>query len=301
MSAARAGVVIVSHDTRGEALGIIASLRTHDGPIVLVDSGSKDGTADAVRDAFPSVHVLTLDNLGFGGAANVGVAALDAAVDVVVIANADVRFLPGAVIALTAALDDAPDVAVVGPRVRYPDGSHQASARRSPGVRDALVHGLIGWLVPSNPVTRRYRALDLTGPEAVDDVDVDWVSGCAFAVRRRAFDAVGGFDTGYRLFVEDVDLCDRVRSAGWRVRFVPDAVVIHRVGASTTAHPLRARLAHARGLERYVSARMHGAQRLLRPFLWLGLAGWTVATTAASVLRRGHRSTTGESRSARSA
>ncbi len=299
MNAARTGVVIVTHDTRSEALGVLASLRTHDGPIVLVDSGSMDGTAGAVRDAFPSVRVIELDNLGFGGAANVGVEALDAAVDTVVIANADVRFMPGSVAALRTAVDELPDVAVVGPRVQYPDGSHQASARRSPSVRDALVHGLIGWLVPSNPVTLRYRALDLTGPEVIDDVDVDWVSGCAFAVRRRAFDAVGGFDTKYRLFVEDVDLCDRLRTAGWRVRFVPAALVIHRVGASTAVHPLRARLAHARGLERYASDRMHGAQRLLRPFLWLGLAGWTLATTAATVSRRGRRSTTGERRSAR--
>lgn len=299
MSAARTGVVIVSHDTRSEALGVLASLRTHDGPIVLVDSGSKDGTAGAVHEAFPTVRVIEVENLGFGGSANVGVEALDATVGTVVIANADVRFLPGSVVALTTAIVDTPDVAVVGPRVQYPDGSHQASARRSPSVRDALVHGLIGWLAPSNRVTRRYRALDLTGPEALEDVDVDWVSGCAFAVRRRAFDAVGGFDAKYRLFVEDVDLCDRLRTAGWRVRFVPAALVIHRVGASTAAHPLRARLAHARGLERYASARMHGAQRLLRPFLWLGLAGWTFATTAATVLRRGRRSTTGERRSAR--
>ena len=296
MTPATAGVVLVTHTTRAEVLGALASLAGHPGPVVVVDSGSSDGTAEAVRVEHPEVHVLELDNVGYGRGVNAGVAALPGDVDVIVAANADVRFAPGAIGVLVDALAGDAGVGLVGPRVHYPDGSHQASARRSPTISTALGHAAIGWLIPDNPATRRYHALDLTGPDVHAPVDVDWVSGCAFAVRRSDFDAVGGFDPGYRLFVEDVDLCDRLRARGRRIRFVPDARVEHRVGASTEHQPLRARIDHARALERYLSREGRGPARYLRPLLWPGLAAWVAATSLATAVRGTDRSTTGERR-----
>jgi len=296
MTRASAGVVLVTHDTRDEVLGALGSLAQHPGPMVVVDAGSTDGTVDAVRVAHPAVRVLALGNVGYGRGVNAGVAVLPDDVTVVVAANADVRFGPGAVDRLVAALDEDPDVALVGPRVRYPDGSHQASARRTPDLVTAVAHGLLGWFAPGNAATRRYHALDLTGPDVEAACDVDWVSGCAFAVRRSDLEAVGGFDPGYPLFVEDVDLCARLRARGRRIRFVPDARVVHRVGASTSHRPLRSRLQHARGLDRYLSRHAHGATRLVRPLLWPGLAAWAVTTTVAARIGRGMRSTTGERR-----
>jgi N-acetylglucosaminyl-diphospho-decaprenol L-rhamnosyltransferase len=292
-----AAVVIVSHDTREDALAALAALEGHDGPLVLVDAGSRDGTAELVRRSHPDVTVLELDNVGYGRSVNAAAQLLEPDVDVLVMANADVRIGPADVHALAVALRDEPGLAAVGPRVRYPDGAHQASARRTPRLRDALVHGAIGWLVPSNPATRRYRAHDLTLPAATAGdaavVSVDWLSGCAMAVRRSAFDAVGGFDPGYRLFVEDVDLCERLAAEGGSIGLLPSVEVVHRVGASTGQRPLRARIAHARGLDRYVAQRSSGAARLARPLLWVALAGWTVATTAGTLLRP-RRSSTGE-------
>jgi N-acetylglucosaminyl-diphospho-decaprenol L-rhamnosyltransferase len=290
------GVVIVTHDTRDEVLGALGSLSQHPGPIVVVDAGSVDGTAAAVRAAHPHVRVLELTNVGYGRGVNAGVAMLPPEVDVVVAANADVRFDAGAVARVSAALAADPGVALVGPRVRYPDGSHQASARRAPGVGTALAHAVLGWIAPGNPATRRYHALDLTGPHVAAACDVDWVSGCAFAVRRTDFVAVGGFDPGYRLFVEDVDLCARLRAGGRRVRFEPTATVVHRVGASTSQRPLRSRLLHARALDRYLSRHGRGPVRFLRPLLWPGLAAWAVMMALAAGLRGTGRSTTGERR-----
>jgi N-acetylglucosaminyl-diphospho-decaprenol L-rhamnosyltransferase len=292
MNPATAGVVLVTHDTRDEVLGALASLAQHPGPVVVVDAGSSDGTAAAVRDAAPRVRVIELENVGYGRGVNAGVEQLHADVDVVVAANADVRFGDGAIEALVRALADDPSVALVGPRVRYPDGSHQASARRTPSPTTAIAHAALGWFRPDNPATLRYHALDLTGPDVAEACDVDWVSGCAFAVRRSDFVAVGGFDPGYRLFVEDVDLCERLRAQGRRVRFEPAAEVVHRVGASTSRRPLRARLLHARALDRYLSRHGRGPVRHLRPLLWPGLAVWAVTTATAARLRGG--STTGE-------
>jgi len=296
VSPATTGVVVVTHETRDEVLGLLANLRTHPGPVVVVDAGSADGTAAAVRAAHPEVRVLELANVGYGRGVNAGVAALPGDVDVVVAANADVRFDPGAVERLADALAADPSVALVGPRVRYPDGTHQASARRTPGLGVAVVHAALGWFVPTNPATRRYHALDLTGPEVREGCDVDWVSGCAFGVRRDDFVAVGGFDPGYHLFVEDVDLCARLRASGRRVRFEPSATVVHRVGASTSQRPLRSRLLHARGLDRYLSRHGRGPVRVLRPLLWPGLGAWVVVTSLAARLGSAGRSTTGERR-----
>jgi len=293
---ASVGVVIVTHDTRDEVLGALESLAHHVGPIVVVDAGSSDGTSDAVREAHPQVRVLELENVGYGRGVNAGARLFGLDIDVVIATNADVRFAPDAITLLVAALDGDPAVAVVGPRVRYPDGGHQASARRTPSTTTALAHAAVGWLMPHNPATRRYHALDLTGPDAVDACDVDWVSGCALAIRRSDFDAIGGFDPGYHLFVEDVDLCDRLRRRGRRIRFEPAAVVEHRVGASTGNRPVRARIAHARGLDRYLSRPERGPARYLRPLIWPGLLAWVAATSVATAARKGRVSSTGERR-----
>jgi N-acetylglucosaminyl-diphospho-decaprenol L-rhamnosyltransferase len=286
-------VVVVSHQTRDDALGCLASLDTEAVEVVLVDTGSSDGTADVVRRAFPAVHVLELANAGFGRGANAGVRATRASV--VVVANADVRFAADGPQQLAAAVDAAPSIAVVGPRVVYPDGRPQASARAIPDLPTALLHAILGRIRPRNRFSDRYRR---TGVEVDTDraQAVGWVSGCALALRRSAFDAVDGFDPGYPLYVEDVDLAARLTDAGWEVRYDPRTTVVHAVGASTSGRRLRSLIWHARGLDRFV-ARRYGRGplgRVLRPALRVGLLGWVVVTAVAERTVNRARSTTAE-------
>lgn len=288
-------VVIVSHETRDEALDAIASARRAGaGEIVLVDAGSTDGTVEAVRAEQPDVRVLALRNVGFGRGANAGVSRARAGT--VVVANADVRFADDALEVLADALDADPALAAVGPAVTYPDGAPQASARRIPPLPTAIGHGLLARVAPDNRFTRHYRAGDLDAGAARD---VDWLSGCALAIRRGAFEQIGGFDPGYFLYVEDVDLGVRLTTAGWRLRYEPRARVVHRVGASTHRRRARSLVHHARGLDRFYGQRLGSSpvRRLLRPALRLALAGWVVATLAGEWLERmtgTARSTTGE-------
>ncbi len=288
-------VVVVSHDTRGEALACLASARAAGAEeLVLVDCGSRDGTAEAVRRAEPDAVVLELTNVGFGRAANAGVARTTRAV--VVISNADVRFGADALGELSARLATDPGLAAAGPAVVYPDGTPQASARRLPDLTTAVGHGLLYRVHPDNRFTRRYRQLDADPSRARE---VDWLSGCTLAVRREAFTDVGGFDPGYFLYVEDVDLGVRLRRAGWRLAFEPGARVVHRVGASTRQRRARSLLHHARGLDRFYGrhlARSPGT-RLLRPLVRVGLAGWVLTSLVWErvAARRGRaHSTTGE-------
>lgn len=284
-------VVVVTHDTCDEVLGCLRTLAADAvDEIVVVDSGSCDGTAAAVRALAPDVRLLELHNVGFARAANAGLRAC--ASEVSVVCNADVRFEPGAVTRLAEAVREDARIGAVGPLVRYPDGAVQASARRSPDLRTAIVHAALGRLVPDNPATRRYHDRDVPTDAARD---VDWLSGCTIALRREAIESVGGFDPGYFLYVEDVDLSQRLRSAGWSLRFDPRAEVVHRVGASTSRHRLRCLVEHARSLDRYVRGRASGAPAGIAAFaLRPALAGWVLVTYLAERLSRGARSTTGE-------
>jgi N-acetylglucosaminyl-diphospho-decaprenol L-rhamnosyltransferase len=289
---AAVALVLVTHDTREEVLACLAGLAPDAADETLVvDCGSGDGTAMAVRAAAPSVRVLELANAGFARGANAGVRASSA--PVVVVANADVRIPAGALRGLAAAVAAAPDRGAVGPRVVYPDGSPQASARRLPTLGTAVGHALLGRVVPGNRWTRRYRALDEDPARARE---ADWLSGCVLALRREAFDQVGGFDPGYFLYVEDVDLGTRLRAAGWRLWHVPSIQVVHRVGASTGAHRTRAVVHHALGLDRYAARHLlrGPAAPLARAALRVALALWVVATIAWERLAPAHVSTTGE-------
>lgn len=284
-------VVIVTHETRDEVLGCLASIPAGEAAqIVVVDSGSTDGTGEALRREHPDVLVIRLANVGFGRGANCGIRATRA--EQVVVCNADVRFTPGALPAMAGRLEADTEVAAVGPLVRYPDGTVQASARCMPGVRTAVVHGLLGRVAPDNAATRRYHVRE----EPVDRPrDVDWLSGCVLALRRAAVDEVGGFDPGYFLYVEDVDLGQRLRSRGWRLRYEPCARVVHAVGASTSQQRGRSLLAHARSLDRYQAMRLGGG--LARALIWplrVALAGWVVGTWLAERFTREARSVTGE-------
>ncbi len=282
-------VVIVTHRTRDEVLGCLATCtRAGAGQVVVVDAGSDDGTAETVRAEFSEVAVLELANAGFARCANAGVRATDT--EVVVIANADVRFAPGSLTELVAALGADPDLAAVGPKVVYPDGRVQASARREPSPLTALAHAVLGRWAPANPSTRRYRADDLD-PDRPRDAD--WLSGCALAVRRAAFDGVDGFDPGYFLYVEDLDLGLRLRTAGWRLRYHPDADVVHRVGASTRRRRVRSLRTHARSVERWL-VHHHPAMRCSRPLVRIALTGWVGSTWVWERTRGRRRSTTGE-------
>jgi N-acetylglucosaminyl-diphospho-decaprenol L-rhamnosyltransferase len=230
--------------------------------VVVVDNASTDGSVEALAAALPEVPVVHAPgNVGYARGANLGIAATRA--PVVAVLNPDTLVDAGTAAAMLAALDADARVGAVGPRVRNVDGSHFPSARRLPGIVDAVGHGLLGLVWRNNPFTRRYRELDA---DPSRPRPVDWVSGCAIWLRRDALDAVGGWDERYFMYVEDVDLCRRLRVAGYTVRYDPAGGVEHVQGASTSRRPYRMILEHHRSLWRFARRRFTGARALLLPF-----------------------------------
>ena len=261
---------VVNYNAKAYLLECIASLRQEDvAEIVVADNASIDGSEAAVRAFDPGVtYVQTGANLGYGTGVNRAVAGSDGVQPFLLCLNADARIEPGAVDAMLAAIEGRPEVGIVGPRIHDVDGALYPSVRTFPSTVDAVGHAVLGMVWGSNPFTRRYRMLDLDHDVPAD---VDWVSGSCFLIRRACWEAIGGFDEGYFMYAEDVDLCWRARRAGWEVAFEPKAIVVHVGGVSTDRHPYRMIAEHHRGLLRFAARSSTGVERLLLPVMALGL------------------------------
>ena len=238
---------------------VLADTSAGEVELVVVDNGSGDGSVDVLRGAVPGVHVITSPgNVGYARAANLGIAATRA--PVVAVLNPDLTTEPGTAKAMLARFDEEPTLGACGPRIRNVDGSDYPSARRSPSVGLAVAHGLLGLWWPTNPFTARYRELDA---DPSQPRSVDWVSGAAVWLRRSALDVVGGWDERYFMYMEDLDLCWRLRRAGFDVAYEPAGAVTHVQGASTSRTPYRMLVEHHRSAWRFARRRLTGARAVL--------------------------------------
>jgi N-acetylglucosaminyl-diphospho-decaprenol L-rhamnosyltransferase len=229
--------------------------------LVVVDNGSTDGSVETLLAAFPDVHVVRAPgNLGYARAANLGAAATKA--PIVAVLNPDTVLEPGAAAALVERLAGGPRLGACGPRLRNLDGTDYPSGRTFPSIPVAIGHGLLGLWWPKNRFTARYRQLD--ADPGVPRL-VDWISGAAIWLRRAALDEVGGWDERYFMYLEDTDLCWRLRRAGWEVAYEPSAEVVHEQGVSASRRPYRMLVEHHRSAYRFARSRLSGARAVLLP------------------------------------
>jgi N-acetylglucosaminyl-diphospho-decaprenol L-rhamnosyltransferase len=214
--------------------------------VIVVDNNSQDATCDELPSHFPWVHLVRSErNLGFTGGNNRGYAASRGRF--VYFLNPDTEFdhaqsrrhaeartppppLPhDSLWLLYSAIAHDATIGAVGPQLRYPDGKLQSSTRRFATPASGFFESTwLGRAWPSNPWARRLHMADWPVGYAHD---VDWVVGAAMLCRRAALEAVccpeGPFDERFFMYSEEQDLCLRLKCAGWRVLYVPDAVVIH--------------------------------------------------------------------------
>lgn len=230
--AAPIAVVVVSHNTRELLRDCLASARAESpAELVVIDTGSRDGSVKMVRREFPEAILLADGgNPGFGAAANRAIAACSS--PFVLLLNADTRVGAGTLQSLARHLRRNPRAAVVGPRLANPDGSLQVSCFPFLGTLQLMLEKtpVARWLARI-PLLRNHWLLSCSGHDRTRVVP--WVLGAAMAIRRKAFEAIGGFDPSYFMYSEEIDLCYRFKAAGWEVHFTPAGMVVHVGGAST--------------------------------------------------------------------
>lgn len=276
---AKVAVVVVSFNTREDLLRCLGSLGVVTTPleVVVVDNASADGSADAVRRAFPRAEVITSDaNEGYAKANNRGWRATSA--PFVLFLNSDAEVPAGTVETLLEMLEKRPSVGIVGPRTVGTDGTLQVSS--GPDLtplaewhQRRLVRGV---------ETKDPAALAAAAERTSTEHEPVWVSGSCLLTRRAHIEAVGGFDEAFFLYEEDVDLCVRVGRLGYRVLFVPSAKVLHHKGRSMARVPDLARFEYHRShLLYYRKHRGRVIVTFLRAYLAvLGLrAAWAGVAT----------------------
>lgn len=236
--------------------------------VIVIDNNSEDGSPDMVEKEFPWVRLFRQrSNLGFTGGHNFAIEQKLA--PHVFLLNSDATVHAGAIRKLLDFIAQNPKAGIVGPKVLNPDLTLQHSCRRFPNPVAALFRNtFFGRLFPKNRFTREYLMLDWThdGPR-----EVDWVSGCAFLARSEVIREVGVLDPEYFMYCEDVDWCFRTWKAGFKVMYVPEAVVTHAIGRSTDKAPNRMIGRFHRSMLRFYRKNM--LPQVFAPLRPLALAG----------------------------
>jgi len=241
--------------------------------IVVDNHSTLDDSPEMVEREFPSVTLIRNPrNSGFSSGNNIGWKVANGRN--VLFLNPDTVVEPGALEALMDVLDRNPNIGAVGPRMTYPNGELQFSARAFPTFGAGLFrNSILGRMFPNNPWSRAYLGEGLSREK---NQDVDWLSGSAIAGSRAAFSSVclqnGPWDEDYFMYCEDIDLCFRLNQKGLRRVYVPSATIQHHIGKSSD-------LAQAKSIRRHHAAMwlfyrkhyMNGMGILLAPFAAMGI------------------------------
>jgi GT2 family glycosyltransferase len=229
-----ASVVIVSFNTRDLLRECINTLNRNAGAVtfetIVIDNASRDGSAEMAAAEFPDVRLIrSATNLGFAAANNRGFAV--ASGRYVVLLNSDAFPQPDALCRSVEKMDAAPRVGLAGARLIGRDGSWQPSARMFPSILNDFLS--LSGLAAKYPHSRLFGRFDRTWADQMQPAAVDWVPGAYSIVRRDLLERVGYFDERFFLYYEEVDLCRRIKAAGYEVWYWPDLVVVHLGGESS--------------------------------------------------------------------
>jgi GT2 family glycosyltransferase len=211
--------VILNTNHKDDTLECLESLKNNSYPnqkVIVLDNHSTDGSTTAVREAYPDVHIVELDeNLGYAGNNNVGIqAAMDQGADWIFVLNEDVILDSECIMKLMEGVEKDSRVGIAGPLVyHYDEPNVIQSAGGALGKYWESIH------IGQNELDR--GQFNMTRP-------VDWISGCAILVRRTAIEQAGLLDKNYFIYWEETEWCIRASKAGWLIYHVPQAKLWHK-------------------------------------------------------------------------
>lgn len=226
-------VAIVNHNTRDHLAACLRSvLPEQPAEIVVVDNASTDGSAGMVEREFPEVTLVRAPNEGYGAGANV--AFRHTKTPYVLLLNSDTRLHAGTLEGLARYLDQHERVGMVGPKLVNPDGTLQQSVFPTPSpAAELILWTSLRAVAARIPPLRAKYYIDWPHNRAEA---VGWIVGAALAIRLEGLNSVGGFDTSYFMYSEEIDLAYSLQRAGWEVHFTPAATITHYGKASTQAY-----------------------------------------------------------------
>jgi GT2 family glycosyltransferase len=279
----RVDAVVVSFNSRKQLRDCVEPLVGMQGVnVIVVDNASTDGSLAAVED-LPLEKVQLERNGGFAFGCNAGWRRGSA--EYVLLLNPDARIDSESLGVLAKELDENPTLGLVAPRIVHADGSLDYSQRRFPRLRSTYAQALfLHRLFPradwTDEVMREETAYASPGSP-------DWVSGACMLLRRSVLEELGGLDEGFFLYCEDIDLCRRIRRAGYEIEYVPSATVVHEGGASAPRPDLYPVLAASRIRYAKKNESLTTAQ-LERIGIGLGALTHVVLSSGGAASRRGH-------------
>ena len=226
-------VIISAYNSTKDLETCLESIRRFsadcDPEVIVVDNNSPDRSCLQLQDKFPWVHFFFLDsNKGFGAANNYG---LDqASGEYILFLNPDTVFSEDSFSVGANYMDVHPSVGALSFMMLWPDGSPQYCYNKFPAVREELLVTFYLDVAAHRRLVRR----DYEGQLSKGiPLNVDWVAGACLMTRRSVLNKVGRFDESFFVFFEDIDLCHRIRSAGWEIHYIPQTRITHIGGAST--------------------------------------------------------------------
>ncbi len=199
----------------------------------------------------------------------------------ILVSNSDIRIRPGSLKRLTTLMDSHKEMSVVGPKLMNDDDTVYPSARRFPSFATAAGYAVFSVFRKNNRFSKKYKSFDSSN--VIDENEslysVDWVSGAFFLISSDTFQRLGGFDEGYFLYMEDVDLCYRVHAIGKKVGYATDCQVTH-VGSVTISNIIKKVYYHHKSALRFERKTAKGLRKLMLPLAFILLALRGVMTVA---------------------
>jgi len=197
---------------------------------IVVDNASTDGSREMVVQEFPQVQLIANPlNRGFAGANNTGIG--QATGRYFLLLNPDTVILRSAIQETVRFMERHPEAGISGCKLRFPNGTLQRSVRSFPSVWNELCESTFLYLLfPKSKAVGRYH---LSYFDYASEMQVDWVCGAYFMIRREVLDTIGLLDERFYMYSEEVDYCYRAKKAGFQVWFVPQAEIIHAWSGAT--------------------------------------------------------------------
>jgi hypothetical protein len=281
-------IIIVAADSGASLRECVVRALASERPIevILVDNGSRDGVPQALARAYERDErvrvVYNHANLGFGPAMNVG--ARQARGDALLVLNPDCMLEPDTLSRMLDVRREHPDAGVIGAVVCDADGTPDPASRRRDPLLERSLNEMTGRTKRDGS---RYEGVDVPGPIPDAVIETENVSGALMLLSRAAFDRLGGFDEGYFLHCEDLDLCRRARDAGYAVLLAGDVRVRHAKGGSSAHRPVFVSYHKHRGMWRWFRKFDPAARKpLTRVLVACGIAAHFLATAPLLALRR---------------